>query len=103
MEVHRQQCQRCQSIDVRDIIVREEGRPQIVLVRCAQCGELVARYTLSDYYHHGKDIESFLRSHGGTAAESGRRLMEQFKQTREAAVADYERALDELKRQDKPV
>ena len=60
MEVHRQQCQHCGTFDARNILVRETGLPMTIYVRCTQCGELVARYKLSEYYHHGMGVESYL-------------------------------------------
>jgi hypothetical protein len=98
MEIHRQQCQKCQAYDTRNILVREEGQPQTVFVRCGQCGEFVARYVLSDYYHHGRGFESFLRSQQVGVAESGRDLMHEFKRIQEDALTGYQHVLDELER-----
>lgn len=98
MEVHRQQCQKCQAYDVRNILVREEGQPQTVYVRCGRCGELVARYVLSDYYHHERGFESFLRSHDATVAESGRDVLNEFKRVEEDAVRGFQKVLEELER-----
>lgn len=103
MEVHRQRCQACRSIDLRNILVREVGRPQVVFVRCAQCGELVARYELSAYYHHGKDLESYLRSQGAASAESGRRMLDEFKRAQTEATEGYETVLTKLTELEKPV
>jgi len=62
MEIHIQQCQKCQSRSLRNILVRAEQ--QKVFVQCRDCGSLVARYILSNggYHHCGKSVESFLRS-----------------------------------------
>lgn len=103
MEVRRQRCQACDSLDMRVILVRDPGRPQTVYVRCRSCAELVARYGLRDYYHHGKGIESYLRSKGATAIESGRRVIEEFEEAREDALAGFGaavRRLEEDGRQD---
>ena len=96
MQVHRQTCQQCGSIDVRNILVREADRPTEVYVRCGQCGELVAGYQLSNYYHHGKGIESYLREHGVGAADSGRQWLAEFKRVQQHATAGYEAALKQL-------
>ena len=96
MEIHRQQCQACGGYDMRDILVREEAHPTVIYVRCCNCASLVARYELSDYYHHGKGIESYLRSHASTSSESGRDVLDAFAATQERAVAGYERAIQEL-------
>jgi hypothetical protein len=104
MEVHRQQCQSCGSFRMRNILVREPGRRAAVYVRCAACRQLVARYVLADYYHHGKGIESFLRSHGAASSESGRHLLEEFERAKSEALEGFEaamKALEELGKDDR--
>lgn len=103
MEVHRQQCQACGKHDSRNIVMRAAGRPQTVFVRCANCGELVARYILSDYYHHGKDVESFLRSRESSAAESGRNMLSEFKRVREDSLEGFRKVIEILAEQDKAI
>lgn len=102
-EIHRQTCQSCGSIDLRNILVREPDLPTTIYVRCAKCGELVARYKLSDYYHHGKGIESFLRSHRFLSQESGRSVLEEFKKTQMDSEKGYERVLKYLREHGKEV
>ena len=97
MEVHRQRCQSCGSLDVHNLLVREVGEPQTVYVRCAACGELVARYQLSDYYHHGGGVESYLRTHVGQVFASARQIAETLAQVQQNAFAGYERALEALR------
>jgi len=96
MEVHRQRCQNCESIDVRNILVRDLNQPTHVFVRCSTCKELVARYTLSDYYHHGKGLESYLRAQGATGGDSARQWLSEFEQTQRDSLEGYERALAHL-------
>ena len=103
MEVHRQTCQACGSINIRNILARERGRAQMVYVRCAECSELVARYRLRDYYHHGKSAESFYRSMGAGDSESARDQLEEFSRMKEEAIAGYERALEILQEAEKEV
>ncbi len=103
MEVHRQQCQSCMTADVTCILAREANSPTAVYVRCNQCGRLVARYGLDDYYHHGKGIDSFLRSKRTAVEESGRRMIREFEQAKEQAMTGYKRVLDELNRQGKEI
>ncbi len=103
MEVHRQTCQSCHSRRHRNILVREPGAPTVVYVRCANCGELVARYALSEYYHHGKGLDSYLRSQGSSASESGRDVLETFRKKQEEALEGYLRALDRLQEQGKEI
>jgi len=101
MEVHRQQCQDCGGYAVNNILVRETHLPTVIYVRCASCGDLVARYELSEYYHHGRGIESFLSSRMATVEESGRHMLELFEQTKQKAIEGYRRVLDELTRKGK--
>jgi len=101
MEVHRQTCQNCQSRKVQDILVREAGHPTVVYVRCSNCGDLVARYVLRDYYHHGKGLESYLRSHGAGSSESGRDTLDTLHRVKEESLEGYQRAIDWLKEQGK--
>ena len=93
MEIRRQTCQACHSIDVRNILVRRTGQPTTVYVRCARCLKLVARYKLRGYYHHGKDIDSYLRSRGSAAADSGRDLLEEFQRVQTEAAEGFEQVL----------
>lgn len=102
MEVHRQTCQSCGSIDVRNILRRAEGYPTAVFVRCARCKLLVARYELRAYYHHGKGLESWLQGQEG-AAESGRALSEEFTHVQEQACHEYEEVLAALIQLEKDV
>lgn len=103
MEVHRQRCQKCNSLEMKNILTRENKLPTVVYLRCADCGELVARYELSDYYHHGKGIESFLRSRTVDMAESGRHLLELFEEAERRATEGYAEAVAELERQGKKI
>ena len=103
MQVNRQTCQKCGSIDVRNILARQSDKPTIVYVRCAKCQELVASYELNSYYHHGKGIESYLKAQGVRDAASGRQWLSEFKRIQQDAVSGFERALAELAEQQKEV
>lgn len=100
MEIHRQRCQQCNSLDLHNLLVREPGHDQVVYVRCARCEELVARYELSGYYHHGKGFESWLRSRS-FPMESGRDVTAAFQEAKAQALAGYEAMLAELSALDK--
>ncbi len=102
MNVHRQRCQACGSIEVRNILVRAPGRAQTVLVRCASCLALVARYELASYYHHGKGFASWL-PHLARPSESARELAEAFESVREDALDEYAEALSQLQDDSKKV
>lgn len=88
---------------MRNILRRGEGHPQTVYVRCASCGELVARYVVSGYYHHGKDIDSWVQRYYQGARESGRDVGEEFERVRKDAVREYSEVLEELERLGKDV
>jgi hypothetical protein len=88
---------------VRNILVREPDLRTTIYVRCAQCLELVARYKLREYYHHGKGIESYLKSQGAASVESGRKVLDEFSRIETESVAGYEEALKHLEAHDKPV
>ncbi len=88
---------------MRNILVREPGRPASVYARCAECGKFVALYELSDYYHHGKGVESYLRSHGSAAAESGRDALGSFERAKEKALAGFEAAVEHLEEEGKAI
>ncbi|MEM9825404.1 MAG: hypothetical protein AAF958_02385 [Planctomycetota bacterium] len=103
MDVKRQTCQSCGSIDVRNLIVRGEHGEQVIFVRCAKCKELVARYELKDYYHHGKGIESYLRAHGRHNSGSANEWMKAFEASQEQAKVGYEEALQYLAKRKKDV
>ena len=102
MQVHRQRCQRCHSIELHDLLVRKPGKNQIVLVVCAACRELVARYELSSYYHHGKGIDSWLGSFN-PITESAHDLRESFERVRDDAMAELEEAVSILKTEGKAI
>ena len=87
---------------MHDLLVRKPGKSQIVLVVCAACRELVARYELSSYYHHGKGIDSWLRSFN-PITESAHDLSESFESVRDDAVADLEEALSILSAEGKAI
>ena len=103
MEVHRQACQKCGSRQLNNIVARPAGEPTLVFARCADCGELVACYELRRYYHHGKDVESYIRSHGPRAAESGRNVLAQFDRVQRETIEWYEKVLKALEEQGKPL
>lgn len=96
MEVRRQTCQACGSIDVRNILARKPDEPTMVYVRCAKCGELVAYYGLQDYYHHGKGIESYLRGQGVPADDSGRAWLAGYQKLKQDALSGFEEVLQLL-------
>ncbi len=101
MELHRQQCQKCGSYNMRNLLVRKSGEPQRVYVRCIDCSEFVALYTLRDYYHHVKGIESYLKSRGASDADSGRNMLADFKRVQEISTKGFEKAIEQLKKEGK--
>ena len=103
METHRQKCQQCNSTKMCNILVRAPGHSTVIYARCADCKELVAKYSLEDYYHHGKGIESYLRSHGGSEAESGRGIMKSFREAGEDALEGFAAAIENLRQEGKEI
>ena len=95
MEVHRQQCQVCRSFEMKNLLVRDVDRPVTVYVRCGMCGEMVAMYELSQYYHHGKGLESYLKDHAASS-DSGRQWLAEFNRVQEASVYGYNAAMEQL-------
>lgn len=98
MEVHRQRCQSCGSLALNDLILRERRRRTRVFVRCARCGEFVAQYSLSNYYHHGKGLDSYLRGLGMSEEESGRQALAEFRHVEEQAMRDFDAVMEALER-----
>ncbi len=58
---------------------------------------------LREYYHHGKDIESYLRTHGRQPEESGRRTLADFDRAKEHAVEGFARICALLEEAGKPL
>lgn len=100
VEVHRQTCQECGCRDVRNYVLRQAGKRQVVLVRCLGCEQLVARYELSSYYHHKKGFDAWLRS-TAIATESAIDLRETFEAVKTEAQMELDLCLAELDRQGK--
>lgn len=99
MEIHRQTCQKCNSRNLKNILVREVGGKDKVYVQCFKCKELVARYVLapSGYYHHHKGFDSYLRGlRRGGFVMSGRNLNKEFSKTAEKCEQEFEKVLDKL-------
>ena len=96
MQVVVQRCQDCGSQEVRNMLAREPGRAQMVYVHCAKCGALVARYRLRDYYHHGKGIESFLRSAGAVHGDSARDLLAEYEKIKGETLQGFEQTKELL-------
>ncbi len=101
MEIHRQRCQNCGSLKVQNLLAREQGEADTVYVRCAECGELVARYRLRAYYHHGKGLESFLRTQGSSVSESGREALTEFSRAQDASLEGFEKVKAQLESEGK--
>tara|TARA_R110002049_G_scaffold288534_1_gene471111 strand:+ start:27268 stop:27579 length:312 start_codon:yes stop_codon:yes gene_type:complete len=103
MEIDQQQCQQCGSLDMRNILVRSSDGPMTVYVRCLGCESLVARYRLTDYYHRGKGMESFLRSLGPRAGESGRDYLAEVQRVQKEAERGYTEVISTLTQDDEDI
>jgi len=91
MEVHRQTCQQCGAREQSNLILREPGKSHVVIAVCARCEQLVARYELKSYYHHGKGFEAWLR-HVAVSTESSLDLQDAFATLRDTALDELQRA-----------
>lgn len=101
MELHRQRCQFCQSLELGCILRRDEAHPLTVYVRCAKCGELVARYKVGEYYHHGKGMESWLKAMRPGDRESARNFRADFDEVENDSIEEYQEVLEKLGEQGK--
>ena len=101
MELHRQTCQACNCRELQNILRRGEEHPLTVYLRCTRCGELVARYKVSGYYHHGKGFDSWLQRYQGIARESGRSLMDEYQRVQRSAVEEWADVQQQLRSQGK--
>lgn len=104
MEIHIQQCQNCQSNNLKNILAREPGESDKVYVQCQDCKEFVASYVIQPrgYYHHGKGYESFLRGIYRTGQfMSGTRIKRLFLEHKEGEIEGFKEVLKLLKERDK--
>jgi len=103
VEIHRQKCQLCGSIALKNILVRNE-KNELVYVQCQNCTKPVARYVLAarGYFHFGRGFESFLRAMTRySGLSSGRDLNKEFKNIEVTALKDFEKTLDDLEKSGK--
>lgn len=94
METHRQTCQKCGSRLATNIIARAPGSSDKVYVKCANCSDLIARYTIAPrgYYHHGKGFESYLRGiNRGGHYDSSEEIICAFEAERKNCLEEFER------------
>ncbi len=103
MEIHIQQCQECGSDKLKNIILREAGEPDRIMVQCHECSHFVASYSLAPlgYYHHGKGYESFLRSfYRSGEFMSGRSVRQNYESRKAKEVALFEKVIARLKQRE---
>ena len=104
MEVHRQTCQACNSRKMRNILLRDPGENDKVLVECTECKEPVAQYVIGPggYYHHAKGFESYLR---GLTRDgefmSGKIMKNDYMEIKEKFLKAFDRAKEYLKERGK--
>jgi len=92
-EVHRQTCQSCGGREHRIFLIDRPGSRTHAVVQCVHCGQLVARYGLDSYYHHGKGYESWLKRQG-INAWSPKEMHAAFEKSVSDAEADFRIAQD---------
>lgn len=103
MEIHIQQCQECGSEKLKNIILRESGEPDRIIVQCHDCEHFVASYVLAPmgYYHHGKGFESFLKSlHRSGEFMSGRKVQQLFESRKTSEIKLYEKVMARIKQRE---
>ncbi len=103
MEIHVQQCQNCQSSNLKNILFRETGESDKVYVQCHDCKEFVASYVIEPqgYYHHGKGYESFLRGINRSGEfVSGNRIKRLFLENKNGEIATFEKVLRLLEKKE---
>ena len=96
MEIHLQHCQECGSDQVRNILYRQPGEPDRVIVQCTQCEHFVASYIIAPlgYYHHGKGFESFVRGlHRSGEFMSGRKVQALFESRKEKETRLFDKVV----------
>lgn len=73
----REHCPYCDSINMNNLVYMKTGQKVYVYVECADCGELVSRYTLKRYSSgadYGAVLEYYRRRGEMT---SGRRILKE--------------------------
>ena len=103
MELHVQRCQSCNSINMKNILVRENGASDRVYVQCQDCKSFVASYEIAPmgYFHNGKGYESFLRGivRSGEITSS-RNLQSLFETRRQKELNKYDEVIQKLEERD---
>ncbi|MCP4754907.1 MAG: hypothetical protein GY866_28865 [Proteobacteria bacterium] len=100
MDVHRQTCQFCGSRSMRNLLVREPEKNDVVIVECMECRDLVARYIIAKggYYHHEKGYESYLRGLTRDGDFMNAKIMEpEFEEIKAASEKLFLKAKEHLK------
>jgi hypothetical protein len=103
MEIHVQQCQKCLSSNMKNIICRESGEPDRVYVQCHDCQDFVASYVMAPlgYFHNGKGYESFLRGVQRSGEFiSGRSVKELFFARKNNELAAFNEVVENLRKKD---
>ncbi|MFO7637961.1 MAG: hypothetical protein R6X14_01450 [bacterium] len=84
------QCMKCGSTSVTNLVHIRTGEPVRVYVKCNGCGSYVARYTLSRYTSD-EPYESLLRLLRQYAYASGKRCLEEVEEFGTVIRAEFER------------
>lgn len=90
--VKRERCPKCDSVELVNLVLVEEGQPIKIYVKCAKCKTFVARYTL-DYYTSNMDYESMLEYASKCYSESGRTTSKKLKSFNESIKKEFEECL----------
>jgi hypothetical protein len=89
---------------MRNILLREPGKNDKVIVECTDCKELVARYIIAKggYYHHARGYESYLRGLTRDGNFMNAKIMEnEYLEIKEECEQEFSNVIDYLKKQGK--
>lgn len=93
----RERCPKCDSINLINNMLVEEGQPIKVYVQCCECGAFVARYTL-EYYTSNEKYESLLNYCIKSHADSGRRMSRKIRTYSEEIEEEFKRCKELIKK-----
>ncbi len=86
-------CPRCNSTSTKNNMYFSKGKKIRVYIECAECGEFVARYTLTGYTSD-KTYESLLQKLRFTRINSGKRTMKMIEGFEDNIRKEYEYVLE---------
>ena len=92
-------CLKCNSTSMKNNMYFQRGRDIKVYVRCADCGEYVASYVISEYATEC-NYESYLRSLRFKRMSSGKRVLRKIRDFAGNVREEYEHVLELIRTQE---